>query len=202
MKPTKRNNFFNFIFSFLPGASEMYMGFLKNGFSIMAVFFMACGLVAITGLDFMMVVVALAWFYGFFHARNLCKLDDESFRNFQDVYVWEEFDTNKALNIPVSKVRTVGAVILILMGLAIIWDYATEIIYNFIPGDYWDFLYPIINDIPSVVIAIALIAVGVMLVSGKKKELVMPQNAADVVASHVFIAKEETKEDNAESKQA
>ena len=43
MKPTKKNNFFTFIFSFLPGAAEMYMGFMKNGFSILAIFFIALG---------------------------------------------------------------------------------------------------------------------------------------------------------------
>ena len=36
--PTRRNKFFTFIFSFCPGAAEMYMGFLHNGLSLLAVF--------------------------------------------------------------------------------------------------------------------------------------------------------------------
>ncbi len=36
----KKNGFLTFIFSLLPGAGEMYMGFFKQGMSIMAIFFL------------------------------------------------------------------------------------------------------------------------------------------------------------------
>ena len=42
--------------------------------------------------------------------------------------------------------------------------------------------------IPSVLIAIVLVAAGFILIAGKKKQLVMPENAADVVAKEVFTA--------------
>ena len=41
-----------------------------------------------------------------------------------------------------------------------------------IPEGYWDDIYPLINDIPSLVVAIVLIAAGIILIRGKKKELV------------------------------
>ena len=204
MKPTKKNNFFTFIFSFLPGAAEMYMGFMKNGFSILAVFFIACAL-CVAGADFMMPIVFLIWCYGFFHARNVAKLDDASFAAFDDAYVWEEFDTKRAINVPADKLRIGAAAVLILVGLSMIWSYVSEIVFKLIPNEYWDYLYPIISNIPSLVIAIALIVFGFMLISGKKKELVMPNNAADVVATEVFIAKDvknDTEKDTNEAKEA
>lgn len=197
MKPVKKNNFFTFIFSFLPGAAEMYLGFMKNGFSIMAIFFVTCAITAVTGFEYIMAIVALTWFYGFFHARNVAKLDDESFAKFEDIYVWEEFDTSRAIHIPASKVRTAFAVILMLIGFGMIWDYVSDIIFQLIPNEYWDFLYPIIHDIPSVLIAIVLVVAGFILIAGKKKQLVMPENAADVVAKEVFTAIE-TKADHAQ----
>ncbi len=204
MKPTKKNNFFTFIFSFLPGAAEMYMGFMKNGFSILAIFMGACAL-CVAGADFMMPIVFLIWCYGFFHARNVAKLDDASFAAFDDAYVWEEFDTKRAINVPADKLRIGAAIVLIFVGLGIIWNYVSEIIIKLIPNEYWDYLYPIIYNIPSVVIAIALIAFGVMLISGKKKELAIPKNAADVVATEVFVAKDvktDAEKESSEAKEA
>ncbi len=48
MRPIKKSRFFTFIFSFCPGAAEMYMGFMKNGVTLMAIFFLLCGLMAVT----------------------------------------------------------------------------------------------------------------------------------------------------------
>lgn len=194
MRPTKKNKFFSFIFSFCPGAAEMYLGFMKNGVSMMATFFIICGLMAVTGFDFLMAVIAIVWFYAFFHARNVDKMDDETFARYEDMYVWEEFDTKKAFTISSSKLRTVAAAALILIGAGILWSYVTDIIYKYIPREIWDDLYPVINNLPSVAIAIALIAAGVILVRGKKKELTITQNAADVVATDVFVAKDNSKE--------
>ena len=67
MKRQKKNKFFTFIFSLIPGAAQMYMGFMKQGLSLMAL--MAVSIVGVTyGLEFFFVpVMALVWFYSFFH---------------------------------------------------------------------------------------------------------------------------------------
>ena len=36
--PHRKNSFFTFLFSFVPGAGEMYMGFMKQGLSLMTLF--------------------------------------------------------------------------------------------------------------------------------------------------------------------
>ena len=40
MKQQKKGKFLTFMFSFIPGAAEMYMGFMKMGVSLMALFFL------------------------------------------------------------------------------------------------------------------------------------------------------------------
>ena len=35
----KKSGFWTFVFSLLPGAAEMYMGFMKMGISLMGLFF-------------------------------------------------------------------------------------------------------------------------------------------------------------------
>ena len=70
MEYKKRNGFFVFCFSFIPGAVEMYMGFMKNGVSLMVTFMVFCvGLM----LDFSLLsglaagLAVVTWFYAFFH---------------------------------------------------------------------------------------------------------------------------------------
>ena len=50
-----------------------------------------------------------------------------------------------------------------------------------IPESYWDVIYPVLRDIPQVVMAILVILFGVYLIIGKKKELDL---SPDVVITH------------------
>lgn len=172
MKPRKKNKFFTFIFSFCPGAAEMYMGFMKNGFSILAIFALLCGAITTMRIDFLLFIIMLVYCFGFFHARNVAGLDDESFAVFEDKYIWEEFVTTNAFKVKAETMRKIGACALILVGLSMAWSYISDIIVRYIPEGYWDDIYPLLNDIPSLVVAIVLIAAGIFLIRGKKKELV------------------------------
>ncbi len=172
MKQKKKNRFFTFIFSFMPGAAEMYMGFMKNGFTLMLLFILPMALLVIYGgLDFLMPVCVVMWFYGFFHARNYAGMDDEDFAGMEDKYVWEEFSDLKWSRLSNKTIRKWAAAIFIIIGVAQLWDYFSDIIYRLIPEGYWDDLYPVFSNIPQVVVAILLVVVGVRLIIGKKREL-------------------------------
>ncbi len=172
MKQKKKNNFFTFIFSFLPGAAEMYMGFMKNGFTLMLIFFLSFSpLVIAGGLDFLIPITAVVWFYGFFHARNYAGMDDQSFAAMEDRYVWEEFSDIKWGSMSNKTVKKWIAAVLIVIGAAQLWDYFSEMIYRMIPGDYWEDIYPAVSNIPQVIISILLVVIGVRMIAGKKKEL-------------------------------
>ncbi|MCI8355555.1 MAG: hypothetical protein HFI47_10905, partial [Lachnospiraceae bacterium] len=41
MKTKKKSRFLTFCFSMLPGAGEMYMGFMRTGVSLMLLFFLS-----------------------------------------------------------------------------------------------------------------------------------------------------------------
>ena len=47
----QKHGFWVFIFSLIPGAGEMYMGFKKQGISIMLLFWGTIALASITGLE-------------------------------------------------------------------------------------------------------------------------------------------------------
>ena len=82
----KRNPFLLFLASLIPGAGEMYLGFFRQGLSIMTV----CAVVFAIGnltLPQLIFLVPVIWFYSFFHSNNLNSLPDEDFYPIDDDYV-------------------------------------------------------------------------------------------------------------------
>lgn len=171
MKQQKKGKFFTFMFSFIPGAAEMYMGFMKQGISLMAIFAL-CIVGLAYGLEgFFIPAMILVWFYSFFHARNIAAMVMEEFNALEDCFIWEGFLEEKNFKISSPTLRKWAAAILIVFGAVILWDNFSSIIYNLIPRNYWNELYPIINRIPQVVIAVLIILIGFRLMVGKKEEI-------------------------------
>lgn len=171
MKQQKKNKFFSFMCSFIPGAAEMYMGFMKQGISLMAL----CAVTivgAACGLEVIFIpLLVLVWFYSFFHARNMASLPDEDFNSLSDAFIWEGVMEEKEFKISSPVIRKWAAGILIAIGAAMLWENFSSIIYHLIPDRYWDIIYPMVNRIPELVIALLIIVIGFRLIAGKKEEL-------------------------------
>lgn len=72
--PKQKRGFLLFICSLIPGAGEMYLGFFKQGISIMTLFW---AIVAIAGgfsAEFLVIFLPVIWFYSYFHVHNLKEL--------------------------------------------------------------------------------------------------------------------------------
>lgn len=168
----KKGRFWMFIWSFLPGAAEMYMGFMKNGISIMAVFFASLIVPSILRVsDVFILVAVLVWFYGFFHAGNLADLSEEELQEVADSFVWESFGNLGKVQIPNPTIRRWGAVILIIYGLTMLWQTASQVLYSFFPPHIWARLWQVMDEVPRVVAALIIIGLGIKLIAGKKEEL-------------------------------
>ncbi|MDD3140341.1 MAG: hypothetical protein PHX08_15405, partial [Lachnospiraceae bacterium] len=84
----KKNGFLTFVFSCLPGAGEMYMGFFKQGVSIMSLFFLLIFVSSWMNMGALMYISPVIWFYSFFHANNLHSLPDEEFYAIEDTFLF------------------------------------------------------------------------------------------------------------------
>ncbi len=172
MRQQKKNKFFTFIFSFMPGAAEMYMGFLKYGLSLMGLFFAGILIPNALGLyDLPLICAVLVWFYAFFHARNLATMNDIDFHSMQDTFVWESFANGRNLKISNPTLRKWGATILIVAGVILLWNNLSSIIYQFVPDYLWHYVYPVMEEIPQLAVAILVIIIGLKLIAGKKEEM-------------------------------
>lgn len=160
----KRNGFLTFCFSLIPGAGEMYMGFMKQGISIMAVFWMLIFFASFLNIDQVLFVLPILWCYSFFNVHNIRGMSDEEFYALEDDYA---FHLNRVL--PMEKWnRNVLAGILIIMGIAMLWNNLMDYLRWLIPSElYWN----IMDGVPQVLISILLILAGLRLIQGKKKEL-------------------------------
>lgn len=66
----KNNKFLTFIFSFIPGAGHMYLGFQKKGLQIMLLFFSLLFLGDFLRTNIFFVLIPVIWFYSFFDVRK------------------------------------------------------------------------------------------------------------------------------------
>ena len=117
----KKNSFFTFIFSFLPGAGEMYMGFMKRGLSLMILFWGVIGLATTTRIDTLLFLIPILMLYSFFDVHNLNTLTDEELFNIEDKYIndIDSLQNIESLSATKNKLFAFG---LSLIGGIILWN--------------------------------------------------------------------------------
>ena len=172
----QKHGFWVFIFSLIPGAGEMYMGFKKQGLSIMLLFWGSIALASITGLGWLAMFLPVIWFYSFFNVHNLKSLSEEEFYSVDDNYIlhMDQFSGNMGKFL--QKHRNVTAWVLILFGICILWSRFTTLLYLIVPVELADYAYEICNSLPQIVIAAGIIAAGIYLLTQQKKKLEKEEN--------------------------
>lgn len=174
----KKNRFLSFCFSLLPGAGEMYLGFMKMGLSLISVFALSIIITLYFNIGVMGFAVFVVWVYGFFHANNLASLSDEEFNRIEDEYLFGfgEKDLDSLKDSVMGKYRKIFAIILILFGISMLWQTFCRLLRYIVGNDYYyqyihSFMRTISSDVPRVLIAFLIIWLGIKLIRGKKEEL-------------------------------
>lgn len=180
MKHKKKSGFFTFLCSFLPGAAEMYMGFMKTGLSLIFLFFASIALPALFGgSDIFLGLAFIVWIFSFFHARNLWALSDEDFAEMTDDYVWSGCDIARNLSLPQGTARKWAAWFLILSGASLLWNNLKGIMSRIIPDRIYGMIAPLINRVPGIVLSVLVILLGIKLIMGKKEQLRIEEKKAE-----------------------
>lgn len=183
MKPKKKNQVWTFIFSFMPGCAEMFTGLMKMGASILAVFFIMILIPAFLGLnDIFILGPVFVYIYAFFHARNISSLEDEELEALRDDYIWTEYLNSKTINFSSEKVRKWIAIVFVVLGIATLWNIGIDLSYNYIPSDIRNIVWPILEVVPTFVVAIALIILGSKMISAQKKSISIEDNSVEILS--------------------
>lgn len=170
MKTKKKNRFLTFCFSLLPGAGEMYMGFMHMGLSLMTVFFLALLIPSYLRLGSFGVLAFVVWAYGFFHANHLASLGDEEFAAVKDNYLLgvDALTDGKSF---VEKYQKWVAAVLIVAGIFLLWNTVTDIAYRYLPKFMYEMMRIVGDYAPRVLVAVIIIFIGIKMISGRKEQL-------------------------------
>lgn len=84
----QKGKLLTFCFSLVPGAGHMYLGFMKQGISLMTTFAALCAISAWLEIGPLLLFTPIIWFYSFFDAINKNSLDPEEFYALEDHYIW------------------------------------------------------------------------------------------------------------------
>ena len=172
MMKKKKSRFWLFLFSLFPGAGHMYLGLMRMGLSFMFGFMLSVALMNITGLDVLVVLPLTIYIYSFFHANNIGGMDDEAFAALEDEYLLGFGDIDRDRFRLDQRNRNLAAAVLIILGICMLWNVGFGMVRDYIG---WDnpvikaIYYTMRDDVPRVVIAIAIIWFGVVLLRGKKE---------------------------------
>lgn len=172
----KKNKFWSFWLSFVPGCVEMYMGFLKRGLSLFALF---VGIIAVStflNIGELMFIDLIVWVYAFFSARNLTHLEDSEIAILEDDYLFHLDGMDVLKNKLAGGYRSLVAVLLILFGSVMLFRVLYRMLQGLIPEFVRSWLWNISYYLPQIVIGLGIVALGLWLIRGKKQELLEDHN--------------------------
>lgn len=167
----KKSGFWNFILSWIPGCSEMYMGFMKMGLSLMAVFWGIILAAIVLNLGPLMFLAMIAWFYSFFHARNMYHMDDEMFQMTEDQYLFDADSLTASSEKITKRYRKIIAIVLVILGIVLVFRGLYSAVEFALPEIVKEIYRSTAYYLPQVIVGIGIIAIGKVMLDGKKKEL-------------------------------
>lgn len=153
----QKRGFWLFIFSLIPGAGEMYMGFKKQGISIMFLFWGVFAIGACTGMDWLVFLIPIIWFYSFFNVHNLKSLSEEEFYSIEDSYLLHMDELAGDISSLLKHHGKITAILLIFLGASILWNTLVDFLYMILPGYLADVIGRFTYHLPQLVIAAAII---------------------------------------------
>ena len=180
----KKNGILTLLFACIPGAGQMYQGYMKRGLSLITMFCLFIILGSTTGLDALGVGCIVVYMYSFFDTLNLrAQLAAEKAPE-DDYLVHFDPQDKRLARMMMDSHKLVGWC-LIAIGALIAYE---QIIMNTL-GDIlwrwgqkapvWRAIYLVMDQLPEVVLCVALILCGIWLVRGPRAKKAAPEAAPE-----------------------
>ena len=172
----KHGKFSTLLFSLIPGAGEMYLGFFKMGICLMSLCIISIFLGYMLFSPFVLFSIVI-WFYSFFHTNNINSLPDAEFEKIEDEFIFHftEYSTFSAF---VRKNKKLCSIACIFIGLLILYYTFTDAVLLLLPMNFYYAhniheyeIQELFTYFPRAVLGILCILTGYHLIRGKKQEL-------------------------------
>ena len=164
-----RSGFLTFIFAFIPGAGQMFLGYTKRGVSLMLTFALICAISGVLNIGAFLVLCPVVWAYAFFDTFALRRMTPEQAKNTPDDFFVDINGLTRDRNPQWGK--WIG-IALVVIGLYAIYD-------RFFVQMLWDLYYAlgepqyissIIHSGPTLIVSLLLIFLGLKLIKGSKQQ--------------------------------
>ena len=169
----KKNGILTLLFACIPGAGQMYQGYMKRGLSLITMFCLFIILGSTTGLDALVVGCIVVYMYSFFDTLNLrAQLAAEKAPE-DDYLVHFNWHDARMTQFMGESHKLVGWG-LIALGAIVFYN---NIIMRVLGDVMWRWgqdnpvfraIYLMLDALPQIVVCVALIVCGMWLVRGRK----------------------------------
>ena len=178
----KKNGILTFLFAFVPGAGQMYQGYMKRGLSLITLLFLC--IMAGMLLEPLVLTALIVWMYSFFDTFNLraqfiagtAPADDYLVHfNTKDARLTLFFrDSHKLVGWALIALGAMVAYQNIIMRVLgdVMWRWGQN-------SPFFRAVYLMLDELPEVVVCVALIICGLWLVRGPKGKKVHRKKAEE-----------------------
>lgn len=164
-----KNGILTFFFAFIPGAGQMYQGYMKRGLSLVSLF--CLGILAAVIITPLVALLPIIWMYSFFDTFNLRSQMGAGTAPEDDYLVHIESDVQ--LKKLMEKSHTLVGWVLVVLGVYVLYDsflmsWLRNLLWRFQNSTGLQAVYGFCKNLPTLAVCVALIGVGVWLVRGPK----------------------------------
>ena len=188
----KKNGILTFLFAFVPGAGQMYQGYMKRGLSLITLFFL-CIMAGMLLLEPLVLTALIVWMYSFFDTFNLraqfiagtAPADDYLVHiNWKDKRMQDfMMDSHKLLGWGLIALGAMVAYQNIIMRVLgdVMWRWGQD-------NPIFRAIYLMLDALPQIVVCVALIVCGMWLVRGPKNKKGKQPPEEDTEDFHAYTA--------------
>lgn len=161
----KKSGFLTFCFALVPGAGQMYLGYMKRGCSFMLTLALLVTLVSTFSTVLFPLLVAVLWCVTFFDTFHVAAYTEEQRRTKPDEWLWNTPEGESICKVSHYKAVGIGCIVL---GAWLCLDQLPGFLGQ-LGFDFGGITWVLRRYIPSVVLALALIWMGFRFIAGPKK---------------------------------
>lgn len=179
----KKNGILTFLFAFVPGAGQMYQGYMKRGLSLITLFFL-CIMAGMLLLEPLVLTALIVWMYSFFDTFNLRAQIIAENAPADDYLVHINWKDKRMQDFMMDSHKLLGWGLIALGGLVayqnIIMRVLGDVMWRWGQNSpFFRAVYLMLEQLPQIVVCVALIVCGVWLVRGPKGKKVHRKKAEE-----------------------
>ena len=169
----KKNGILTLLFACIPGAGQMYQGYMKRGLSLITMFCLFIIVGSTTGLDALVVGCIVVYMYSFFDTFNLRAQIGLDAAPADDYLIHFDMRDRRLEQLMAERHKLLGWLIIAFGGMVAYQNILMNTLGNLLwrwgkENPIFRALYLVMDQLPEVLVCVVLIVCGIWLVKGPR----------------------------------